>query len=62
MALRCLRLDPDKRQKLANDLNRPQLLAVTDNVNQAKGDKDPAKWLPPRTAYHCEYVRACGSG
>ncbi|GHH33863.1 HNH endonuclease family protein [Streptomyces candidus] len=45
------------RQAFANDLNRPQLIAVTDNVNQAKGDKDPAEWLPPRTAYTCTYVR-----
>ncbi|GAA3236003.1 hypothetical protein GCM10020256_54320 [Streptomyces thermocoprophilus] len=36
----------------------PQLIAVTDNVNQAKGDKDPAEWMPSRTAYRCTYVRA----
>ncbi|MFB7913201.1 HNH endonuclease family protein [Streptomyces sp. NPDC056061] len=47
-----------ERQAYANDLTRPQLIAVTDNVNQAKGDKDPADWLPPRTAYQCTYVRA----
>ncbi|MDH6227166.1 MULTISPECIES: HNH endonuclease family protein [Streptomyces] len=47
-----------QRQTFANDLTRPQLLAVTDNVNQAKGDQDPATWMPPRTAYHCTYVRA----
>ncbi|MEU9580812.1 HNH endonuclease family protein [Streptomyces chilikensis] len=47
-----------QRQAFANDLTRPQLLAVTDNVNQAKGDQDPATWMPPRTAYHCTYVRA----
>ncbi|GGZ22253.1 hypothetical protein GCM10010387_14260 [Streptomyces inusitatus] len=46
-----------KRQTFANDLVQPQLIAVTDNVNQAKGDKDPAKWLPPRTSYICTYVR-----
>ncbi|WP_424213952.1 HNH endonuclease family protein [Streptomyces sp. BI20] len=46
-----------KRQQFANDLTRPQLIAVTDNVNQAKGDKDPAAWLPPRTAYRCTYAR-----
>ncbi|MGW5418940.1 HNH endonuclease family protein [Streptomyces sp. NPDC003943] len=46
-----------KRQGFANDLTRPQLIAVTDNVNQAKGDKDPAQWMPPRTAYHCTYAR-----
>ncbi|CAM5297432.1 HNH endonuclease family protein [Streptomyces fumanus] len=47
-----------RRQSFANDLTRPQLLAVTDDVNQAKGDQDPATWMPSRTAYHCTYVRA----
>ena len=47
-----------RRQSFANDLTRPQLLAVTDNVNQSKGDKDPAEWMPSRTAYRCTYVRA----
>ncbi|MEV6164231.1 HNH endonuclease family protein [Streptomyces sp. NPDC052052] len=47
-----------QRQAFANDLTRPQLIAVTDNVNQSKGDKDPALWLPSRTAYQCTYVRA----
>ncbi|MEU5398879.1 HNH endonuclease family protein [Streptomyces sp. NPDC005963] len=46
-----------RRQSFANDLGGPQLIAVTDNVNQAKGDKDPAEWLPPRTAYRCVYAR-----
>ncbi|MFD8692426.1 HNH endonuclease family protein [Streptomyces sp. NPDC059651] len=47
-----------QRQAYANDLTRPQLIAVTDNVNQSKGDQDPATWLPSRTAYKCTYVRA----
>lgn len=46
-----------QRQSFANDLTRPQLIAVTDNVNQAKGDKDPALWMPSRTAYQCTYAR-----
>ncbi|WP_129309390.1 HNH endonuclease family protein [Streptomyces sp. L2] len=46
------------RQAFANDVTRPQLLAVTDNVNQSKGDQDPATWMPSRTAYRCTYVRA----
>ena len=45
-----------KRQAFANDLTRPQLIAVTDNVNQSKGDQDPAEWLPSRTAYRCTYA------
>ncbi|MFD6339093.1 MULTISPECIES: HNH endonuclease family protein [unclassified Streptomyces] len=47
-----------QRQAFANDLTRPQLIAVTDNVNQSKGDQDPAKWMPSRAAYKCTYVRA----
>ncbi|MDF9812914.1 hypothetical protein M2266_002145 [Streptomyces sp. SPB162] len=46
-----------QRQAFANDLTHSQLLAVTDNVNQAKGDKDPAQWLPPLASYHCTYAR-----
>ncbi|GAB3142976.1 HNH endonuclease family protein [Micromonospora sonneratiae] len=45
-----------RRKAYANDLgDRRSLVAVTDNVNQAKGDKDPAEWLPPNQV--CRYVR-----
>lgn len=47
-----------RRQSFANDLSRPQLWAVTDDVNQAKGDKDPALWKPPLTSFYCTYARA----
>ncbi|MET9115615.1 HNH endonuclease family protein [Streptomyces longwoodensis] len=47
-----------RRQSFANDLTRPQLIAVTDNVNQAKGDQDPATWMPSLSSYRCTYVRA----
>jgi hypothetical protein len=47
-----------QRQSFANDLTRPQLIAVTDNVNQAKSDQDPAEWMPPLSSYACTYVRA----
>ncbi|MFB8024799.1 HNH endonuclease family protein [Streptomyces sp. NPDC056465] len=47
-----------QRQSFANDLTRPQLIAVTDNVNQSKSDQDPGEWLPSRTAYRCTYARA----
>ncbi|MFF0015164.1 HNH endonuclease family protein [Streptomyces sp. NPDC005374] len=47
-----------QRQAFANDVTRPQLLAVTDNVNQSKGDQDPATWMPSLTSYRCTYVRA----
>ncbi|MCC8249064.1 HNH endonuclease family protein [Saccharothrix luteola] len=46
-----------RRQSFANDLTNPQLIAVTDNVNQAKGDQDPALWKPPLTSYHCTYAK-----
>lgn len=46
-----------KRQSFANDLSYPQLIAVTDNVNQAKGDKDPSAWKPPRSSYDCTYAK-----
>ncbi|GAA1400294.1 GmrSD restriction endonuclease domain-containing protein [Oerskovia paurometabola] len=47
-------LDADTRKRFANDpLN---LLAVDGPSNQAKGAGDAATWLPPNTAYRCEYV------
>ncbi|KAB2346788.1 HNH endonuclease family protein [Actinomadura rudentiformis] len=47
-----------QRTAFANDRASSQLWAVTDNVNQAKGDKDPAKWLPPRASFRCMYARS----
>ena len=46
-----------QRQGFANDLTRPQLIAVTDNVNQSKGDQDPSTWQPSVTSYRCTYAR-----
>ncbi|WP_186762848.1 HNH endonuclease family protein [Lentzea tibetensis] len=46
-----------QRQSFANDLTGPQLIAVTDNVNQAKGDQTPATWKPPLTSYWCTYAK-----
>ncbi|MDG6103668.1 HNH endonuclease [Dactylosporangium aurantiacum] len=46
-----------KRQSFANDLTRPQLIAVTDNVNQAKGDQDPSTWQPSLSSYRCTYAK-----
>lgn len=44
------------RERYANDLgDRRALVAVTDNVNQSKGDRDIAEWLPERS--HCRYLR-----
>lgn len=45
------------RRRYANDLGYSSTLdAVTDNVNQSKSDRDPADWLPPRTAARCTYA------
>ncbi|GAA4262473.1 HNH endonuclease family protein [Dactylosporangium darangshiense] len=46
-----------RRQDFANDLSHPQLIAVTDNVNQSKGDQDPTTWQPPLSSYRCTYAR-----
>ncbi|GAA0506535.1 HNH endonuclease family protein [Saccharopolyspora thermophila] len=46
----------ERRQQFANDLEGPQLIAVTDNVNQEKGDQTPDKWMPPAASYHCTYA------
>ncbi|MEU6641240.1 HNH endonuclease family protein [Saccharomonospora sp. NPDC046836] len=46
-----------RRQSFANDLSYPQLIAVTDEVNQAKGDKDPSAWKPPLSSYQCTYSK-----
>ncbi|KAK7045936.1 hypothetical protein VNI00_006931 [Paramarasmius palmivorus] len=47
-----------QREAFANDLTRPQLVPVTSSVNSAKGDKDPAEWMPPLASYACTYARA----
>jgi len=47
-----------KRQSFANNVDAPQLWAVTASSNRSKGDQDPASWMPPRTAVHCNYVKA----
>jgi hypothetical protein len=47
-----------QRRKFANDLESSQLWAVTDNVNQAKGDKDPAQWQPPLASFRCTYAES----
>ncbi|KAI1113290.1 hypothetical protein F5Y14DRAFT_224961 [Nemania sp. NC0429] len=47
-----------KRQQFANDVTRPQLWAVTDNVNQSKGDQSPDTWKPPLASFYCVYARS----
>lgn len=44
------------REAYANDLGeRRTLVAVTDNVNASKSDRDPAEWMP--THQRCRYLR-----
>ncbi|GAB3483098.1 uncharacterized protein DUF1524 [Amycolatopsis cihanbeyliensis] len=45
----------ERRERFANDLDRPQLKAVTDNVNQSKSDQAPDEWKPPLEAQWCAY-------
>ena len=46
-----------QRRSFANDLGDSRgLVAVTDNVNQAKGDQDPATWMPSYGPARCRYV------
>jgi len=45
------------RNAYANDTtDRRTLLAVTDNVNQQKSDRDPSNWVPPLKSYLCTYL------
>lgn len=47
-----------RREAFANDLRRPQLLAVSVTANRAKNDSRPDEWLPPVRSYRCVYGRA----
>ena len=47
-----------RREAFANDIDGPQLWAVTDNVNQAKSDKGPEEWKPPLESFWCTYARS----
>ena len=46
---------PDQRRNFANDPGN--LLAVDGPLNQQKGAGDAATWLPPNTAFRCEYAQ-----
>lgn len=46
-----------RRTAYANDLGDDRTLdSVTDNVNQSKGDRDPAHWMPPAASATCKYI------
>lgn len=46
-----------KRERYANDLGaRQTLVAVSPGPNRAKGDRDPAGWMPPAKSAYCRYA------
>ena len=46
-----------RRRAYANDLGSAgSLRAVSAASNRAKGDRDPAEWLPPLTGFRCAYA------
>ena len=48
---------PQQRRDFANDLGVAYALTAASTVsNQAKADKDPARWMPSNDSYRCEYV------
>ncbi|MEU8461017.1 HNH endonuclease family protein [Streptomyces sp. NPDC029003] len=50
--------DAARRKAFANDLTRPQLLAVSAASNRSKGDQSPDLWQPTDKAAWCQYGRA----
>ncbi|HET6483590.1 MAG TPA: HNH endonuclease family protein [Actinoplanes sp.] len=47
----------DEREEFANDLDDPQLIAVSANSNRSKGDQDPSTWKPTDASSWCEYAQ-----
>ncbi|TCP54152.1 uncharacterized protein DUF1524 [Tamaricihabitans halophyticus] len=48
----------DKREQFANDLDDPQLIAVTPESNGAKGDSSPDEWKPEVREHWCDYGKS----
>ena len=44
----------EMRLRFAND--PANLIAVAGQANQDKGDQEPADWMPPNTAFRCQYA------
>jgi hypothetical protein len=44
----------EMRVRFAND--PANLLAIGGQVNEDKSDQEPAKWMPPNSAFHCQYA------
>ncbi|NUP77505.1 MAG: HNH endonuclease [Nonomuraea sp.] len=47
----------DQRSDFANDMERPQLFAVSASSNRSKGDQDPSTWKPPSQGAWCVYAQ-----
>lgn len=47
-----------EREVFANDVEGPQLWAVTGTTNSQKSDSSPDEWQPPLTGIHCDYAAA----
>ena len=47
----------EQREAFANDLDGPQLIAVSASSNRSKGDQDPASWWPEESDYRCTYAK-----
>lgn len=48
--------DEDLKEQFANDPDN--LLATSAKENRAKGDKGPSEYMPPYSAYHCQYAKS----
>jgi len=46
-----------QRESFANDLDDPQLVAVSATSNRSKGDQDPSTWKPKETGAWCGYAQ-----
>jgi hypothetical protein len=46
-----------QREDFANDLDDPQLIAVSASSNRSKGDQDPSTWKPELTKSWCRYAQ-----
>lgn len=47
----------EKRSDFANDMDRPQLFAVSAASNRSKGDQSPDQWKPPSHDAWCTYAQ-----